>query len=82
MVVLLLFSLVFLLLRERWRRIYTQKIADDSKIAIEAKRSESQSTTARKYELRHQQLPQELGGVPHGPKELDSQHVHEANEAF
>ena len=43
---------------------------------------EKGSTTARSYELRDHQLPQELEYAPHGPKEIDSREVHEANGGF
>ena len=80
--VLLLFGLVFLLLRERRRRIRAQKMADDANTAAKMKEGERQSTPAMNCTLCHHHLPQELDGVPHGPKEIDSQAVYEAKGSF
>ena len=79
---LLLFGLVLLLLRERKQRIRAQKMADDANIAAKMKEAERRSTPARECTLCHHHLPQELDGVPQGPKEIDSQAVYEANGYF
>lgn len=79
MAVLSLFSLTFLFLRERGRRIHAQKVADDAYSAAEMRMTEKASNTARGYELEDHRLPQELGYVPHSPKEIDSRQLHEVD---
>ena len=74
---LLLFGLIFLFLRERRQRIHAQKMADDANTAAKMKKAERRSTPAMDCTLCHHHLPQELDGVPHGPKEIDSQAVYE-----
>ena len=80
--VLLLFGQSFLLLRERRQRIRAQKIADHAETAAKMKEAERRSTPATDCALCHHHLPQEIDGVPHGPKEIDSQAVYEANGSF
>ena len=75
--VLLLCGLVFMFLRERRLRILAEKLKNDAYSAVEKKETDSGSTTARNCGFCNH--PQELEYVPHGPEEIDSQEVHEAN---
>ena len=79
---LLLFGLVLLFMRERKQRIHAQKMADDANTAAKMKEAERRSTPARDCTLCQYHLAQELDGVPHGPKEIDSQAVYEVNGYF
>lgn len=77
--VLLLFGLVLLFLRERRRRVHAQKLTDDAYTTAEERERERASKAARQYELHAHALPQELEYVQHGPKEILSREVYEAN---
>ncbi len=78
--VLSLFSLVLLFLRERRRRIHAQKMTDDAHATAEER--ERQSKTIKPYELHDYASPQELENVHHGPQEISSREVYEANGGF
>ena len=71
---LLLFGLVFLFLRERRRRVHTQKMADHGFKATQGKAING----IRSYEMNRISIPQELEHVEHRP-EILSQEVYEAN---
>ena len=76
---LLLFGLVFLLLRERRRRVQVQKTLDDAEFAARTKEMERRSTIARDDESQHQQFPQELEYLPDRTPEVDSREFYEVD---
>lgn len=78
--VLSLCGLVILFLRERRRRIHAQKTRDDAYTTAEER--ERKSKTTKPYELHNYASAQELENEHHGPQEISSREVYEANGGF